>query len=93
VTLLIERRVSTCRSCRRGWEVGSAATSSPSPSRRRDPRGPGVNRALNWPARSRCALHADDGPENLLDAGPLYAGETVVRIGDVSPAAELVRAL
>ena len=35
----------------------------------------------------------DDGPENLLDAGPLYAGETVARIGEVRPAAELVRAL
>lgn len=36
---------------------------------------------------------ADDGPANLLDAGPLYAGETVSRIGDVRPAADLVRAL
>lgn len=35
----------------------------------------------------------DDGPANLLDAGPLYAGETVARIGEVRPAAELVRAL
>lgn len=35
----------------------------------------------------------DDGPENLLDAGPLYAGETVGRISDVRPAAELVRVL
>lgn len=35
----------------------------------------------------------DDGPEALLDAGALYAGETVVRITDVRPAAELVRAL
>jgi NAD(P)H-dependent flavin oxidoreductase YrpB (nitropropane dioxygenase family) len=35
----------------------------------------------------------DDGPENLLDAGPLYAGETVARINEVRPAAELVRAL
>jgi nitronate monooxygenase len=35
----------------------------------------------------------DDGPANLLDAGPLYAGETVARIGDVAPAAEIVRAL
>jgi NAD(P)H-dependent flavin oxidoreductase YrpB (nitropropane dioxygenase family) len=35
----------------------------------------------------------DDGPPNLLDAGPLYAGETVARISDVRPAAELVRAL
>ena len=36
---------------------------------------------------------ADDGPPNLLDAGPLYAGETVARIADVEPAARLVRAL
>ena len=36
---------------------------------------------------------ADDGPANLLDAGPLYAGETVARIADVRPAAELVSAL
>jgi nitronate monooxygenase len=35
----------------------------------------------------------DDGPANLLDAGPLYAGETVSRIDDIRPAAEIVRAL
>jgi NAD(P)H-dependent flavin oxidoreductase YrpB (nitropropane dioxygenase family) len=35
----------------------------------------------------------DDGPDNLLDAGALYAGETVARIDAVKPAAELVRAL
>lgn len=35
----------------------------------------------------------DDGPANLLDAGPLYAGETVSRIGDVPSAAEIVRNL
>lgn len=35
----------------------------------------------------------DDGPESLLEAGALYAGETVARIADVKPAAELVRAL
>jgi NAD(P)H-dependent flavin oxidoreductase YrpB (nitropropane dioxygenase family) len=35
----------------------------------------------------------DDGPDTLLDAGALYAGETVARIDDVRPAAELVRAL
>jgi NAD(P)H-dependent flavin oxidoreductase YrpB (nitropropane dioxygenase family) len=35
----------------------------------------------------------DDSPENLLDAGPLYAGETVARIAEVRPAAALVRAL
>jgi NAD(P)H-dependent flavin oxidoreductase YrpB (nitropropane dioxygenase family) len=32
----------------------------------------------------------DDGLPTLLDAGPLYAGETVARIDDVRPAAELV---
>jgi NAD(P)H-dependent flavin oxidoreductase YrpB (nitropropane dioxygenase family) len=32
----------------------------------------------------------DDGPENLLDAGPLYAGETVARIDDVRSAARIV---
>ena len=36
---------------------------------------------------------ADDGPPNLLDAGPLYAGETVARIGEVRPAAEIVATL
>ena len=35
----------------------------------------------------------DDGPRSLLDAGALYAGETVARIYDVKPAGELVRAL
>jgi len=35
----------------------------------------------------------DDGPASLVEAGPLYAGETVARIADVRPAAELVAAL
>ena len=30
---------------------------------------------------------------NLVDAGPLYAGQTVARISDVRPAGELVRDL
>jgi NAD(P)H-dependent flavin oxidoreductase YrpB (nitropropane dioxygenase family) len=34
-----------------------------------------------------------DGPSNLLDAGALYAGESVARIHDVRPAAEIVRDL
>jgi nitronate monooxygenase len=34
-----------------------------------------------------------DAPASLLDAGALYAGETVARIQDVRPAAELVAAL
>ncbi|HEX3040825.1 MAG TPA: nitronate monooxygenase [Solirubrobacterales bacterium] len=35
----------------------------------------------------------DDGPPNLIEAGALYAGETVARIDTVRPAAELVREL
>jgi NAD(P)H-dependent flavin oxidoreductase YrpB (nitropropane dioxygenase family) len=35
----------------------------------------------------------DDGPANLVDSGPLYAGAGVGRIADIRPAAELVRAL
>ncbi len=35
----------------------------------------------------------DDGPVNLIEAGPLYAGETVARIGEVRPAAGLVTSL
>lgn len=35
----------------------------------------------------------DDGGENLVAAGPLYAGQTVARIGDIRPAGELVGAL
>jgi nitronate monooxygenase len=35
----------------------------------------------------------EGGLENLLDAGPLYAGETVSRIDELRPAAELVEAL
>ena len=32
----------------------------------------------------------DDGPPNLLDAGPLYAGTTVSRITQLRPAADIV---
>jgi nitronate monooxygenase len=35
----------------------------------------------------------DDGPANLLDSGPLYAGARVRDITDIRPAAELVKAL
>jgi len=35
----------------------------------------------------------DDAPETLVDAGALYAGETVARIAETMPAAEIVRAL
>jgi nitronate monooxygenase len=46
------------------------------------------NRPLFGPAAATA-----DGPPNLVDAGPLYAGECISRIGDVRPAAELVREL
>ncbi len=35
----------------------------------------------------------DDGPANLLDSGPLYAGANVTKMTDIRPAAELVKAL
>ncbi len=35
----------------------------------------------------------DDGPAGLVDSGPLYAGETVGRISQSRPAAEIVRGL
>jgi nitronate monooxygenase len=34
-----------------------------------------------------------DGPPNLLDAGPLYAGQCIARIADIRPAGALVREL
>jgi NAD(P)H-dependent flavin oxidoreductase YrpB (nitropropane dioxygenase family) len=34
-----------------------------------------------------------DGSSNLIEAGPLYAGESVVRIADIRPAGALVREL
>jgi NAD(P)H-dependent flavin oxidoreductase YrpB (nitropropane dioxygenase family) len=35
----------------------------------------------------------DDGPETLVDAGALYAGETVARISEIRPAEEVVAEL
>jgi NAD(P)H-dependent flavin oxidoreductase YrpB (nitropropane dioxygenase family) len=35
----------------------------------------------------------DDGPATLVDAGPLYAGETVARITELQPAGDLVAQL
>jgi NAD(P)H-dependent flavin oxidoreductase YrpB (nitropropane dioxygenase family) len=82
-----------------------------------DPRGPGLNRAVNrlsgygarfMPASLQARLAyvqrptsrmltpigpTDDGFPTLIDAGPLYAGETIARIGDVRPAGELVASL
>jgi nitronate monooxygenase len=46
------------------------------------------NRPLFGPAAAIAG-----GPANLVDAGPLYAGECIARIDDVRPAADLVREL
>jgi NAD(P)H-dependent flavin oxidoreductase YrpB (nitropropane dioxygenase family) len=35
----------------------------------------------------------DDAPATLVEAGALYAGETVARIGEIRPAAQLIREL
>jgi nitronate monooxygenase len=35
----------------------------------------------------------DDGPANLVDSGPLYAGMSVARLTDIRPAADLVKTL
>lgn len=35
----------------------------------------------------------DDGPASMVDEAPLYAGETVARIREIRPAAEIVRDL
>jgi hypothetical protein len=39
------------------------------------------------------AAPTDDGPATLVDAGALYAGETVARIREIRPAAEIVSSL
>lgn len=62
-----------------------------------------------WPAPHRVVANAatergskeplpplaatDDGPAELVDDGPLYAGKTVARIDDVRPAAAIVASL
>jgi nitronate monooxygenase len=64
---------------------------------------------LGWPAPHRVIANVaterdgteplpplaatDDGPSVLVDEGPLYAGETVARINEIRPAAEIVAAL
>jgi NAD(P)H-dependent flavin oxidoreductase YrpB (nitropropane dioxygenase family) len=35
----------------------------------------------------------DDGPANLIECGPLYAGETALRLSEERPASEVVRSL
>lgn len=65
--------------------------------------------SLGWPAPHRVVRNqatesgsdeplpplaaTDDGPRELVDTGPLYAGETVARIDEVRPAAEIVATL
>jgi NAD(P)H-dependent flavin oxidoreductase YrpB (nitropropane dioxygenase family) len=47
-----------------------------------------ANRPIFGPAAATV-----DGPPNLIDAGPLYAGECIARIVDTRPAGALVREL
>lgn len=35
----------------------------------------------------------DDAPAGLVESGPLYAGETALRLGEIQPAAAIVRSL
>ena len=51
--------------------------------------------ALQRPSRPLFTPHAvtDERPDSMLDAGALYAGETVARINHVKPAAEVVAEL
>src|SRR4051812_37643262 len=55
------------------------------------------NRAMKTQSASRPFLApqrpTDDGPANLVDSGPLYAGMNVALIDDIRPAAEIVKAL
>ena len=46
------------------------------------------NRPMFGPAAATA-----DGPPNLIEAGPLYAGECIARITDIRPARELIREL
>jgi NAD(P)H-dependent flavin oxidoreductase YrpB (nitropropane dioxygenase family) len=39
------------------------------------------------------AAPTEAGPESLVDAGPLYAGECIDRIADIRPAADVTREL
>jgi nitronate monooxygenase len=58
----------------------------------------GLQRRLGAAQRPRMPLLGpapplDDGPESLIEAGPLYAGDTVARIDDLRPAGAIVREL
>ncbi len=77
-----------------GWV--RAANRALSPLASRVP--PGVQARLLSGQRASLPLFSpqpptDDGPEGLLETGPLYAGETVLRLRDVRPATEVVSAL
>jgi len=52
-----------------------------------------ARRASGGPLDLSPAAPTDDLPEATVETHPLYAGETVARIDDVRPAAELVREL
>jgi len=70
------------------WLLAPGARYTPSSLQLRMMRGQRPGSRLLTPAGP-----TDDGPTTLVDAGALYAGETVARIDAVRPAGELVRQL
>ena len=77
---------------RRGPAWVRAANAALAPALRRVPmERQGVFARMQRPDRPLLGPSAAvPGAENLLEAGPLYAGESVARISDIRPAAELV---
>ncbi|MFL5821882.1 MAG: NAD(P)H-dependent flavin oxidoreductase [Solirubrobacteraceae bacterium] len=49
-----------------------------------------ASRQRSWMPLLGSEPPTDDGPEGLVDSGPLYAGQAVARVTDVQPAARLV---
>jgi nitronate monooxygenase len=81
---------------RRGPAAVRALNRALSPALSRLPAG--LQRRMGAAQRPRVPLLGpgpplDNGPESLVDSAALYAGETVVQIGDVRPAGAIVREL
>ncbi len=82
--------------CRRGPRLNRALNRTSAPTARHAPAA--LQRKLIRAQRPGSRLltpqgPTDDGPGSLVNAGPLYAGETVARIDEVRPAAEIVDTL
>jgi nitronate monooxygenase len=81
---------------RRGPALNRALNRLTGPLARYVPAGAQVRMARAQRSGSRIlgpAAATVDGPESLVDAGALYAGETVARIDEIRPARELVASL